>query len=182
MAKRRPRNRKSNRVTVAEVDHKLTMMRLRKLCSEARAVYELIRELRAEFQRLSGQGWPQETTKRLVLLMRLGIPLSGTGDYDEIEMLFWAIEHLRTVTPTQMTAAPPEPDALHPDDLRLLRALNDSGATMKQEDLAATTRLSRGTLGRRLKRLREMGHVARPMGDRGGDAITDKGRQAVGAQ
>jgi hypothetical protein len=66
--------------------------------------------------------------------------------------------------------------ALTRNDLKIFRALQRIyPATMQQYDLADATRLSRGTVGRRLEQLRAWGLVERPRGDRQGNTITMKG-------
>lgn len=74
--------------------------------------------------------------------------------------------------------------ALHRDDVTILRVLAVENRAMHQVDIeTATTKLrpplSRATIGKRLKALRDLGLVHRPHGDRGGDAITAPGREAL---
>ncbi len=73
---------------------------------------------------------------------------------------------------------------LHRDEKDILGVLAEMNQTVVQVDLEAAMhdsgcRRSRSTIGRRLKLLRARGLVHRPDGDRGGDAITKLGRQAL---
>ncbi len=73
---------------------------------------------------------------------------------------------------------------LHRDDVTILRVLAAENRATHQADIeTATTKLrpplSRATIGKRLKALRDLGLVHRPHGDRGGDAITGQGREAL---
>ena len=65
---------------------------------------------------------------------------------------------------------------LHPDDVVILRKLNEARTTLTQYAIEETTRIARTTISTRLKRLREEGLTFRPNGERGGDAITEAGR------
>jgi len=72
----------------------------------------------------------------------------------------------------------------HRDDRVILRALGASKVTMTQETLSMAeknggTGLSARNILKRLANLRERGYTHRPNGDRGGEAITDKGRSLI---
>jgi Bacterial regulatory protein, arsR family len=77
-------------------------------------------------------------------------------------------------TPATETAAPRP--VLHPDDVKILRALAAQPTTVSQYDLEAAAELSRKTISDRLTGLRKAGLTHRPNGERGGEAITDAGR------
>jgi len=73
----------------------------------------------------------------------------------------------------------PSPTILHPDDEKILRALAESKTTQIQCYLETDTGLSRRTISERLKGLRAAKLTCRPKGERGGEAITEKGRAAL---
>jgi DNA-binding transcriptional ArsR family regulator len=68
---------------------------------------------------------------------------------------------------------------LHPDDVKILRALDREKATQSQYDLEHSTRLSRRTISKRLQVLRQGGLTCRPRGERGGETVTNAGRAAL---
>jgi hypothetical protein len=70
---------------------------------------------------------------------------------------------------------------LHPDDVKILRALASSSTTQSQYGIEAASGLSRRTISDRLAALRAAGLTQRPNGIRGGEAITDAGRAAIPA-
>ena len=63
----------------------------------------------------------------------------------------------------------------------ILEALEGTGQAMTQVEIEAykNTMPSRGTIGKRLERMRKAGYIRRPHGDRGGDAITKDGEAAL---
>ncbi|MCK4873580.1 MAG: hypothetical protein KAS72_12730 [Phycisphaerales bacterium] len=77
------------------------------------------------------------------------------------------------------TAEAAETLALDGDDVAILRALDKAGVLCTQPTIEADTRISRRSLGDRLRRLRDAGLTKRPKGPRGGEGITDKGRAAL---
>lgn len=70
---------------------------------------------------------------------------------------------------------------LHADERAILICLADAGAAMTQANIADAVRRGEKSVGKRLQRLREIGLTDRPAGERGGDAITTKGLQAISA-
>jgi DNA-binding MarR family transcriptional regulator len=85
------------------------------------------------------------------------------------------IERLRRVAADIVKATP----VLHKDELRILEHLLKQMTAANQYDLETATGLSRRTISDRLSRLREMGYVWRPHGPRGGEAITEAGKNAL---
>ena len=73
--------------------------------------------------------------------------------------------------------------ALDKTDIVILAALSRSRWPMRQDQISSDTspRLSVRTIGPRLAKLRDAGLTRRPMGERGGDEITDAGRAALAA-
>lgn len=70
---------------------------------------------------------------------------------------------------------------LQRDDVLILEALEGTGQAMTQVEIEAykNTMPSRGTIGKRLERMRKAGYIRRPHGDRGGDTITNDGKAAL---
>lgn len=73
-----------------------------------------------------------------------------------------------------------ETEVLSENDLTVLEYLNEEKTPKKQHQIAAATRLSRHTISDLLIPLRKQRLVGRPKGERGGEALTDLGRRAVG--
>jgi DNA-binding MarR family transcriptional regulator len=81
-----------------------------------------------------------------------------------------------------VAAAKPAPTGpkLKRGDLDILRALLATDPTARTVyDLEAAADLTRKTVSARLKRLTGQGLVVRPLGDRGGVALTPKGREVA---
>jgi len=68
---------------------------------------------------------------------------------------------------------------LHPNDVKILRALASTTTTQNQYGIEQNSGLSRRSISERLAKLRAAGLTHRPNGDRGGEAITDEGRAAI---
>jgi hypothetical protein len=98
-----------------------------------------------------------------------------------VHVVFACEPRSKSALPIKFAAAAGEEAAvvLHPDDAKILRALAKAATTQTQYDLEAGSALSRKTISARLARLREAGLTYRPSGDRGGEAITDAGRNAL---
>ncbi len=72
-----------------------------------------------------------------------------------------------------------KPGVLHPDDVKILRALALAKTTVNQYDLEGKAGLSRRTISKRLTKLRGRGLTYRPNGKHGGEAITDAGHAKI---
>lgn len=84
---------------------------------------------------------------------------------------------ISNVTPPKAPVADTLPP-LNQHDHEILLCLEErSPLAMVQIDIATATLIHRKTVGRRLERLREHGLVHRPMGERAGDTLTDRGRE-----
>jgi hypothetical protein len=68
---------------------------------------------------------------------------------------------------------------LHKNDRCILQALVNYKERVYQVDLETTTKLSRKTVGKRLKKLQEADYVSYPEGERGGIEITKAGENAL---
>lgn len=68
---------------------------------------------------------------------------------------------------------------LSENHLRILFYLKDQQIPKKQQEIEAAIDRNRKTISALLKRLREEGLTKRPNGDRGGEVITDTGRQRI---
>jgi DNA-binding HxlR family transcriptional regulator len=66
---------------------------------------------------------------------------------------------------------------LKDEDFTILCQLADSVAAMKQVEIEVATGIQRKVISRRLTYLRERGLTHRPFGRRGGEQITEKGRE-----
>lgn len=73
----------------------------------------------------------------------------------------------------------PSPIILSEYDLRILFYLRDRQIPSKQVHIAAAAKRDRKTTGEILKQLRELGFTHRPKGPRGGEVITEAGRQFI---
>jgi hypothetical protein len=70
--------------------------------------------------------------------------------------------------------------SLNETDVIILKAMKSSGTLLHQANLASDPgSRSRGTIGKRLRRLEELDLVHRPDGPRGGYGITSKGRDCL---
>ena len=102
-----------------------------------------------------------------------GIPLEYLG------LLRHGAERLREALSDQGLPDESAPSAppLDYEDVQVLRYLAEMyPLTKSQADIEAGSHVSRRTIGRRLKSLRDRGLTHRPKGERKGDAITDRGR------
>ena len=100
-----------------------------------------------------------------------------------LHRLIVAMQGMVTAPPAAKTL-PDRPITLDPDDVKILRALADTNTTMKQVELEQYTvegeRMPvRNRISIRLTRMRKAGLTHRPNTKKGGEAITDAGRNAL---
>ena len=96
------------------------------------------------------------------------------------------LDELRRIAPPEhFTAGGPVPQGFvpQPEDVAILRVLAETGTTMSREAIEGAlpmeAPLEVKAIGRRLKVLEEGALVHRPHGQRGGRAITEKGRELL---
>lgn len=127
----------------------------------------------------AGQLWFECVGPSLREMRATDIPLLMDWVEQEHRLMCAALAASRKKAPSSPPTATKSQLILRSDDVKILRALAQAQTPLNQYDLEPLTELSRKTLSERLEHLRQAGLVHRPYGERGGEAITDAGRNEL---